>query len=123
MKNNKFLMLVIFLMLLFVSACTPASGKKIVDIEADSNTFKNVVTINEFDLRTWFIQVNYNDDTYELVKVSFNMLSQEDFQKLSVVGTHEITFTYDKYSFVHELTIERNDAAIQQKLDFAVCVW
>ena len=121
MKNNKLLMLLVFIMLFFVSACTPTTGKKVVGIEGDIDTFKKVVTIDEFDIRTWYIQVNYSDDTYELVKVSLNMLSTEDTQKLSKVGEHELTFNYQKFSFVHKLTINgKSEEYLQSKLDQAI---
>lgn len=123
MKNNKFLMFIIFIMLLFVSACVPTTGTKIVGIEGDLDSFEKVVTINEFDIRNWYIQVNYSDDTYELVKVNFNMLSTEDFQKLSVVGTHELTFNYKNFSFKHTLKIENvSEDKLQEKIDTAISV-
>lgn len=121
MKNNKFFMFVIFFMLLFVTACVPTGGKTIVSIEGDFDTFEDVVTVKEFDIRNWYIQVNYSDDTYELVKVSFNMLSDADFKKLSVIGEHELTFNYKNKSFVHNLKIEGvSEEVLQSKIDAAI---
>lgn len=119
--KNKFFMFVIFFMLLFVTACVPTGGKTIVSIEGDFDTFEDVVTVKEFDIRNWYIQVNYSDDTYELVKVSFNMLSDADFKKLSVVGEHELTFNYKNKSFVHNLKIEGvSEEVLQSKIDAAI---
>lgn len=119
--KNKFFMFVIFFMLLLVTACVPTGGKTIVSIEGDFDTFEDVVTVKEFDIRNWYIQVNYSDDTYELVKVSFNMLSDADFKKLSVVGEHELTFNYKNKSFVHNLKIEGvSEEVLQSKIDAAI---
>lgn len=113
----KFKKLFIFLMLIFTVfltyGCDMGGGTNsngISRIEKDEDSFVSEAVIDEFDIRDWYIKVYYGNDTaeeYDLVQVTYNMLSSEDLKKLVKVGTHELTFTYEKKTITHTLTITK----------------
>ena len=113
----KFKKLFIFLMLIFTIfltyGCDMGGGTNsngILRIEKDEETFVSEAVIDEFDIRDWYIKVYYGNDTaeeYDLVQVTYNMLSSDDLKKLVKVGTHELTFTYEKKTITHTLTITK----------------
>lgn len=113
----KFKKLFIFLMLIFTVfltyGCDMGGGTNsngISRIEKDEDSFVSEAVIDEFDIRDWYIKVYYGNDTaeeYDLVQVTYNMLSSDDLKKLVKVGTHELTFTYEKKTITHTLTITK----------------
>lgn len=113
----KFKKLFIFLMLIFTIfltyGCDMGGGTNsngISRIEKDEESFVSEAVIDEFDIRDWYIKVYYGNDTaeeYDLVQVTYNMLSSDDLKKLVKVGTHELTFTYEKKTITHTLTITK----------------
>ena len=113
----KFKKLFIFLMLIFTVfltyGCDMGGGTNsngISRIEKDEESFLSEAVIDEFDIRDWYIKVYYSNDSaeeYDLVQVTYNMLSSDDLKKLVKVGTHELTFTYEKKTITHTLTITK----------------
>ena len=113
----KFKKLFIFLMLIFTIfltyGCDMGGGTNsngISRIEKDEESFVSEAVIDEFDIRDWYIKVYYSNDSaeeYDLVQVTYNMLSSDDLKKLVKVGTHELTFTYEKKTITHTLTITK----------------
>lgn len=110
MKFKKFFML---LLVLFSISClagcdmgsTSGGGVRVVSIEKDSDTFLDTAIINQFDIRDWYIRLVYSDDSTDLVQVTYSMLDQQDIAKLTQVGKHELTFTFENKTLVHEFEI------------------
>ncbi len=118
MKFRKFMIIVVFLFTItLVTGCNGNDGKlKVTGIEADKDSFMSSVSINEYDVRDWFIKINYNDGSSDLVSVTFNMLSTADFKKLTTIGTHTLTFTYESFTFEHQLTVTEPSAEEKENL-------
>ena len=130
MKIKKFFIVLMLIFIIFVTSGCQMGGSgaggndsnKVSKIEKDSETFVSEAIINEFDIRDWYIKVYYGDESdFDLVQVTYNMLSTDDIHKLVEVGTHELTFTYEKKSFKHTLVITKpNDTEINSAFETAM---
>lgn len=85
----------VFLFMLLVGCTTGGdNSNKVVGLEIDEQTFQSEVVIGEFNIRTWKLKEVYGDGGFKLVDFSYDMLTLEDVSKLSVVGTHTLTFSH-----------------------------
>ena len=96
----------VFLFMLLVGCTTGGdTSNKVVGLEVDEDTFQSEVVIGEFNIRTWKLKEIYGDGGFKLVDFSYDMLTLEDVAKLSVVGTHTLTFSHKNKTCEFEITI------------------
>lgn len=110
MKFKKFFIVMLMLFVIGITCgCETGGtgGNGIKSIELDSETVVSEAIINEFDIRDWYLRIYRYDDTegYDLVQVTYNMLSSDDIKKLVKIGTHELTITYEGFVIKHTLVI------------------
>lgn len=91
---------------LFISSCNK-DDKTLVKITVAAEA---TVVLDEFDYTDVLVKLIYDDYSVEKVNLSKDMLSSEDLNKLSTIGTHKITVSY--LGFKDEFTI-----SITNKLD------
>lgn len=96
----------VFLFMLLVGCTTGGNNtNKMVSLEIDEETFQSEVVINEFNIREWKLKEVYADGGFKYVDFTWDMLTGEDIAKLSLVGTHNLTFTHKGKTCEFELTI------------------
>ena len=96
----------VFLFMLLVGCTTGGNTtNKMVGLEIDEETFQSEVVIGEFNIRTWKLKEVYADAGFKYVNFSYDMLSLEDVAKLSLVGTHILTFTHKGKTCEFEIAI------------------
>lgn len=107
MKFRKLISFLTIVFILFLTAACEMGGNqvKITSVSADPDAFASEVILNNYDLRDWNIIVTYSDGETKTVQVTYNMLSLADTAKLTQVGEHDLTFTYEGVSFTHHLKI------------------
>lgn len=114
------LMIALFLCV-FLMGCE-SSPKTITSIKVDSSSIKDNVDISDFNISDLKIIVFYSDDTFDIISVTESMLTPSDIAKLSYMGTHDITVTYEGISV--SLSIELSDAQtttyLQQYYQYAI---
>ena len=94
----------IILSLAVFAACTTTTANP-TGIEIDPTTIPENIEISEFDLESIKVIIKKDNDTQTTVKLTKEMISEEDYAKLSTVGTHEITINYLGFSTVLKVTI------------------
>ncbi len=109
----------VFLFMLLVGCTTGGdNSNKVVGLEIDEQTFQSEVVIGEFNIRTWKLKEVYGDGGFKLVDFSYDMLTLEDVSKLSVVGTHTLTFSHKGKTCEFEITVnEPSKDDIVEKLN------
>ena len=121
MKLKKYISMLcfVFLFMLLVGCTTGGdTSNKVVGLEVDEDTFQSEVVIGEFNIRTWKLKEVYGDGGFKLVDFSYDMLTLEDLAKLSVVGTHTLTFSHKGKTCEFEITInEPSKEDIADKLN------
>ena len=89
--------LILLLSIFFFTSCQPQ--EKILKIDVDVKDH-SVFVLDEFKLEDLNIKVYVEEDLYHKVKVTKDMLSEEDFAKTLTYGTHIITINYEGFSDV-----------------------
>lgn len=67
------------------------------------------VYIDEFDYSDYTITATYDDSSTETITLIADYISQADNDKLSTVGTHDITVTYQNVSASFTVTLKNHD--------------
>ena len=65
--------------------------------------------IDEFDYSDYTITATYDDSSTETITLISDYISQTDNDKLSTVGTHDITVTYQNVSASFTVTLKNHD--------------
>ena len=121
MQIKKYISMLCFVLLfVLLVGCTTGgdTSNKVVGLEVDEDTFQSEVVIGEFNIRTWKLKEVYGDGGFKLVDFSYDMLTLEDLAKLSVVGTHTLTFSHKGKTCEFEITInEPSKEDIAEKLN------
>ena len=91
---------------LSLSACS-YSNIESVEFATDNN----VVTVGEFDLSNYYLNVNYRNGESEQIQVDESMIDSNDLFNLYKVGTHDITFYYDNFYTTATFIVEMNHFA------------
>ena len=79
----------------------------IINYEIDLGSVSNKMHIDAFELSLIKLKEIYADGSYRYIDCNKEMISVEDYNKLSTEGTHSIKISYKGYSF--EVTIELFD--------------
>jgi uncharacterized repeat protein (TIGR02543 family) len=92
-------------MLIFLMSC---SGKEltITGIAIDPSSMNESIDISEFDLNDLKLIVTYSDGSNKSISLSESMISSADLSKLSFMGTHEITISYQGFSLAVTIVLE-----------------
>jgi len=94
---------------------------KVTSITPDEDTFQSEVVVNEFDIRTWKINVNYSSGDTEVINVTYSMISLNDIRNLGNIGTYDITFSYEDCSFIYTISVvEPSDEEINRLINEAM---
>lgn len=83
----------------------------VTGISIDESALNETYELEDFELQDLLIQVTYSDGSVQEVRVTEAMISAQDFQKLSTLGTHTITVRFANLttSFTITLTEELQD--------------
>lgn len=90
MKLREILKSVFLIALLFI--ITSCKEPNIADIKLSDYDIKQ--DIDDFNINDLTLEVIFDDNTIDIVKVTEDMLSKEDLDKLNNIGIHEINIKY-----------------------------
>ena len=113
-KGKLYISILLGLCLCLFTAIFTACGKK----EAPPPTLENIsvsgeteVFIDEFDYADYTITATYSDDSTKTATLTADNLSAEDNAKLSTVGTHALTVSYESVTCSWTVTLKNHDFA------------
>ena len=113
-KGKLYISILLGLCLCLFTAIFTACGKK----EAPPPTLENIsvsgeteVFIDEFDYVDYTITATYSDDSTKTAILTADNLSAEDNAKLSTVGTHSLTVSYESVTCSWTVTLKNHDFA------------
>ena len=93
MTINKIRLLILFIIMFsFITGCN--KEKEIVNISINEYDVKQ--DIDEFNISDLSLKLSYDDDTYDNINVTRDMISTDDLAKLSQMGKHSIVITYNQ---------------------------
>ncbi|MEG1528323.1 MAG: bacterial Ig-like domain-containing protein [Clostridia bacterium] len=98
MRKFKLLLLLLSLFAVFTSVSCSFDFNTITRIDIDASTIPSEVNVGELNLNDLKLIVTYSNNTTRIASIYASMVSQEDREKLSSVGTHTITVNYQGLS-------------------------
>ena len=93
----------------FFTACkkeTPPPTLENISVSGETEVF-----IDEFDYADYTITATYSDDSTKTATLTADNLSAEDNAKLSTVGTHALTVSYESVTCSWTVTLKNHDFA------------
>ena len=100
------LSLLIGLMLAFGFAACKDEKPTLIEISVAGST---EVYVDEFNYSDYMITALYDDNTTQTITLLQDYISQDDNEKLSTIGTHSITITYQNVSTDFSITLKNHD--------------
>ena len=92
--------------IVFLAGCKAGSADSTIEeITVDGMTIDEEYTVGDVNIENWEIIFQMSDDTTEKIFVDESMISNDDLEKLSEVGTHSIIVTYQDFSYSVSVTI------------------
>lgn len=84
-----------------------ACSKKIVidQINFNDDNAATEVELSKFNLSDYKLTIIYSDDTSKVIDVTRAMLSDEDYAKLSTLGTHSVMINYEGFTLAASFTL------------------
>ena len=95
----------------FFTACGKEETPPAPTLESISVSGETEVFIDEFDYADYTITVTYSDDSTKTATLTADNLSAEDNAKLSTVGTHALTVSYESVTCSWTVTLKNHDFA------------
>lgn len=108
---RKLKILLLLSSLIFLYGCI--YGFVVESIAVESSSLPDEIQISSFDLHDLILEVIYRNGTEDARRVSEDMLSESDRFKLTQVGTHTITVTYESVSTTFTITLLPDDIIYQ----------
>lgn len=99
-----------------------STSVEIVSIVVDAETYLEEYFLDDFDLGSIKIIVNYSNGSSEKISLSSVMLSTLDLQKLSTVGVHQIVISYQNFTTELSLTLTYPEIKMKMYLVYQLAV-
>jgi len=112
MKKRFLVVALVFSVLLVISGCNKHSkDAEVTSISFASGSELFESDLDEFRLSDIQIEVSYSDKSKDVIPLTINMISQEDFETLFTTGTHVIEIGYKGKTLkaLIKLTSEKNE--------------
>ena len=113
-KGKLYISILLGLCLCLFTAIFTACGKKEAPpptLESISVSGETEVFIDEFDYADYTITATYSDDSTKTTTLTAENLSAEDNAKLSTVGTHALTVSYERVTCSWTVTLKNHEFA------------
>lgn len=108
---------ILVLSIFIISSCQPQEDILKIDVDVkDNETF----VFDDFNIEDLFIKVYIDEDIYQKVSITEDMLSEEDLQKLSSYGIHELTINYQGFTDVIVIELVAGSVVEPETFDLTI---
>ncbi len=115
--NRKFVLLSLLgLFLLGLTACQRTQAPTLEGVNIDSSALEETVSIDDFDVTVIELILHYSDGSEERITLTQSMILDADLEKLSAVGNHTITVSYQGFSDTFTITLTPSQSALDMQL-------
>jgi hypothetical protein len=118
-RHNLGAILIALFLIVFLFSCNTKEPLDITitSISVDSSQFAEPLEITTFNISAFEIKIIYSDGSQQMIPLTSEMIAPLDLSKLSYIGTHQITITYQGFSVPVTLVL-KNQAVDELLLSY-----